>query len=315
VCLFPKLIKNRKYVVNNKNGGDVPIPNDHRVLMVPIGCGRCMECLKQKSRQWSIRLNEEIRVNTTGKFVTLSFSDEEYWKIRDKLDIKLDDEYYIDNAIATYAVRHFLENWRSKHKKSVKHWLVTELGQNKSERIHLHGIIFTDMVNEITSKWKYGNVFIGSYCNEASVNYIVKYLSKSDPLHTEYKPITLCSPGIGKSYCDRLDFTRNNFNGNLTREWYSFRNGSKANLPIYYRNKAYSDEEREFLWLKKLDENVRYVDGQKISVNDANGLKNYYNCLSVAQAKNKRLGYGDDTENWDVKRYENERRSMLRKKK
>ena len=157
--------------------------------------------------------------------------------------------------------------WRSKHKKSVKHWLVTELGQNNTERIHLHGIIFTDKTDEIINKWKYGNVFIGSYCNEASINYIVKYLSKSDPLHTQYKPITLCSSGIGKGYVNRLDFANNKFNGILTRETYSFRNGSKSNLPIYYRNKAYSDDERELLWLKKLDENIRYVDGEKISVN------------------------------------------------
>jgi hypothetical protein len=39
MCLYPKLIKNRKYVANKKNGGNIPVPSDKRVLMVPVGCG------------------------------------------------------------------------------------------------------------------------------------------------------------------------------------------------------------------------------------------------------------------------------------
>ena len=66
MCLYPKIIKNRKYVKNKKNGGNVPTPTDPRVLMVPVGCGNCMECRKQKARQWQVRLSEEIRENKRG---------------------------------------------------------------------------------------------------------------------------------------------------------------------------------------------------------------------------------------------------------
>ena len=76
MCLYPKLIKNRKYIANKKNGGIIPAISDNRVLMVPVGCGKCMECKKQKTREWTVRLNEEIRNNKNGKFVTLTFSDE-----------------------------------------------------------------------------------------------------------------------------------------------------------------------------------------------------------------------------------------------
>ena len=76
MCLYPKLIKNRKYIANKKNGGNIPPVTDLRVLMVPVGCGKCIECKKQKSREWSIRLQEEIRHINNGKFVTLTFSEE-----------------------------------------------------------------------------------------------------------------------------------------------------------------------------------------------------------------------------------------------
>ena len=38
MCLFPKLIKNRKYITNKKNGGVIPAIIDNRTMMVPVGC-------------------------------------------------------------------------------------------------------------------------------------------------------------------------------------------------------------------------------------------------------------------------------------
>ena len=51
MCLYPKLIKNRKYMPNKKNGGNVPEVQDDRVLYVPVGCGNCIECKRQKKRE------------------------------------------------------------------------------------------------------------------------------------------------------------------------------------------------------------------------------------------------------------------------
>ena len=188
MCLYPKLIKNKKYLPNAKNGGNVPIAKDERVLYVPVGCGRCFECRRQKRREWQVRLTEEIKHNNTGLFVTLSFSEEALDDLEKK--IKWDNSYYIRcNEIARYAVRHFLERWRKKFKKSVKHWLVTELGQKNTERVHIHGLLFTNESKEvIEERWSYGNVWVGEYVNERTINYIVKYLSKSDGVHKNYVP-------------------------------------------------------------------------------------------------------------------------------
>ena len=313
MCLYPKLIKNRKYTITKKNGGKSPPVHDERVLMVPIGCGKCMECKKQKARQWSIRLQEEIRNNKEGKFVTMTFNEENLSKLKE--EIKGLEGYELDNEVATLAMRRFLERWRKRNGVSVKHWMITELGQNNTERIHLHGIIFTNKGNEIAEIWKYGNVWIGEYVNDKTINYIVKYVNKADEKHKEYNSKILTSKGIGKGYIERNDSKINKYKKNETKESYTTRQGIQLNLPIYYRNKIYEEEEREQLWLEKLDKQERYVLGKKIKVRNEKEEKYYYKALEEARIKNKRLGYGDDSINWERKRYENERRRLNNKNK
>ena len=131
MCLFPKLILNKRFRANKKNGGNVPPLKDVRTLYVPVGCGKCMECMKKKAREWQIRLSEDIKENKNGQFITLTFSEDSLNKL------KLETEKGEDNEVATLGVRRFLERWRKKYKKSVKHWLITELGHENTERIHL----------------------------------------------------------------------------------------------------------------------------------------------------------------------------------
>jgi len=311
MCLYPRLINNRKYIANKKNGGVIPAVYDKRVLIVPTGCGKCIECKKQKAREWQVRLSEEIRHNKNGKFVTLTFSNESIKELSKNIELK---GYELDNEIATLAVRRFLERWRKKYKKSVKHWLITELGGNGTENIHMHGIIWTNENAETINKiWKYGYTWIGDknnggYVNEQTINYIVKYVNKIDQKHSEYNSKILCSPGIGNKYLERIDSDNNKYKGEETNETYKTRTGIKLALPIYYRNKIYQEEEKEKLWIDKLNKNVRYVLGQKIDI--SKGDKEYEKALKYAQIKNKRLGYGDNSKNWELKRYQNERRNM-----
>lgn len=315
MCLYSKLIKNRKYIANKKNKGVIPpLPLDkngnidYRVLYVPVKCGKCMECMKQKSREWQVRLTEEVRSDKKGKFVTLSFSDESIYKL--EKDIKGLKGYELENEVAKLAILRFRERWRKKHKKAVKHWLVTELGENNTERIHIHGILWTDDIDDIEKKWKYGNVWVGEYVSERTVNYIVKYLHKTDKKHKEYKPLMRATKGIGKGYLKRTEKRRNKYNGSKTKETYRNRKGFELALPIYYRNYIYTEEEREKLWQEKLDEKVRYVDGVKIDI--SKNEKDYFAVLEEAKKKNQRLGYGNDSKNWERKRYELQRRKMLR---
>ena len=107
---------------------------------------------------------------------------------------------------------------------------------------------------------------------------------------------------------DRRDMERNVYKKGKTRETYKTREGIELALPIYYRNKIYSDDEREALWLEKLDKEERYVCGVKVDI--SNGEEEYFKLLEDKRKYSKRLGYGDDEKNWELKRYENERRNI-----
>lgn len=301
MCLYPKLIYNKKYVPNKKNGGKVPPVSDKRVLYVPVGCGRCIECKKQKKREWQVRMLEDIKSNKNGIFVTLTFSNESLLKLDNEIEKGI-TAYDRDNEIATLAIRRFCERWRKKYKKSIRHWLVTELGHVNTERIHLHGIIWTNESREVISeKWNYGHIWYGDYVNEKTVNYIIKYINKQDENHKNYNSKILCSAGIGKNYIKREDSKKNKYNSKDTKEYYRTSNGHKVNLPIYYRNKIYDEEEREKLWLQKLDKQERFVCGEKVDI--SKGEDEYDKLVKYYRELNKRLGYGSDELSYDEKQY------------
>lgn len=323
MCLYPKLILNKKYTANKKNGGNIPVLTDLRAKMVPVGCGKCMECRKQKANNWKVRLYEEIKVDNKAYFVTLSFSNEQFDNIAEGKDtngkeiakapiIKGNLEGYEgDNEVCRVAIRRFCERWRKANKKSVKHWFVNEIGGNNTERVHIHGLIWCNDPKSIGEHWKYGNIWVGSYVNEKTITYIVKYLHKTDQKHPNFTGRVWCSPGIGNEYLNRRDATRNTFQGPDTEDNYKASNGYKIALPIYYRNKLFSDEEREILWMQRLDQEVRYVDGVEIDVSES--YDEYYEALKEARRKNKLLGYGNDEKDWNKMHYENSIRRLGRK--
>ena len=53
-----------------------------------------------------------------------------------------------------------------------------------------------------------------------------------------------------------------------TNTTYRFRNGSKIQLPSYYKNKLYTEEERDKLWTKLLDDDIYYICNSKYNGKD-----------------------------------------------
>ena len=318
MCLYPRIIKNPKYKENQKNRGVVPPVLDKRTLYVPIGCGNCMECRKQKARAWQVRLLEDLKEHKNGKFITLTFSNESIKELAEELDGR--KGYELDNAIARLAVRRFTERWRKKHKKAVRHWLITELGHTGTKNVHVHGIIWTnETIDEIRKQWKYGYIWPRpettkkNYVSEATVNYIIKYVTKIDIEHKHYKAKILTSKGIGKNYVTRHDARKNKYNGEETNETYRTSTGHKISMPTYWRNKIYTDEEREQLWIQKLNKEERWVCGEKIDI--SKNYEEYWKQVEWYRRINKKLGYGQleykDEEYWNREQYEKELRQIL----
>lgn len=332
MCLYPRLIENAKYKPTKKNGGEYTPPfmvKDKRVLMVPVGCGQCKECREKKSREWRIRLGYELKKETDKRaiFVTLTLSNEEYTKLYNekiheytKINKKTGEikkgiykGYDKDNNIAKIAVRRWLERTRKRTGKSIKHWLVTELGHKGTENIHLHGIIWSkDSIEQIEKDWRYGWIWEGEYVNERTVNYVVKYVTKIDKDHKYYKSRILTSAGIGSGYEKTEDGKGNKYKENgQTKTYKRTDSGHKIAIPIYWRNKIYTEEEREKLWIEMLNKDTRYINGIKINIKKNEDL--YKALLKQAQIDNVNDGYGTGDFNWQEKKYEEERRILKQK--
>lgn len=271
MCLYPVFIKNPKYKPNNKNKGKPPVCKDRRLLYIPVKCGCCIECRKEKQREWRVRLEEELRSNF-GYFITLTISEEKIKELEEYTRLKWQEN---PNEIATKALRLFLERVRKNTGKSIKHWFVTELGEKK-DRIHLHGILFGQKSAELAKKhWNYGFTFIGGYCNSRSINYMTKYMLKVDTKHPDFKQIVLASKGIGAGYMDRLDYLwqKQNYK-NIDVATYTFRNGVKMAMPRYYKNKIFTEKEREKMWINNLNRGILWIYGEKVKANDWKTIDN-----------------------------------------
>lgn len=281
MCAFKTKIKNPRYKPNKKNGGVPPLCEDERKAYIEIPCGTCIECRKKKTNDWKMRLYEELRElpkDMEAKFVTFTFTDE--WLDR----LESETEHKDANEVAKIAIKYFRERWRWFYKKSPKHWFVTELGHNNTERLHIHGIIIipkgiindeyirerdgngnpkTLVSNKLTNIWKYGFTTCGAYCNEKTITYITKYVTKLDTDHEGFKGKIFVSPGIGKSYVQN-EHVRNYHHfenrADKTITTYKFTNGTSVNLCEYYRRKLYSELEIAKLWTFQLDKGVRWLN-------------------------------------------------------
>lgn len=286
MCLYTKYILNPRYKPNKKNNYKPPKCEDERLKYVPISCGRCIECRKKKKREWLVRLSEEIKEDNKCMFVTLTFSDKEFNKLSRKVINRITQNDEEENQVCIKAVRMWLERIRAKTGKSVKHWLITEKGEDFG-RIHLHGIVWAD--TWILKEWGYGYVSHGTYVNERTINYITKYVTKVNEKYRNFIGKILTSKGIGKVYIDKNK-------GIGKADEYRTRKGFIINQPDYYRRNIYSDEERERLWIENQERGYRYICGEKVSTEN---LEEWENLTRYYQERAKRL-YNESDKEWEA---------------
>ena len=93
-------------------------------------------------------------------------------------------------------------------------------------------------------------------------------MTKIDENHPEFVGKVLCSRGIGAGYIKRADASKHKYEKGKTIETYRLRNGAKINLPVYYRNKLFTEEEGELLFIDKIEKGFIYVLGTKVHRDD-----------------------------------------------
>lgn len=278
MCLQPFVIRNKRFIPNKKNNYNPPVAKDDRIKWIEIPCGVCYECLKRKKSDWQVRLINELKFNADKcYFITLTFSDDAINNLAKKYKIDI-VKGFSENIIATKSIRLFLERIRHYFKKSFKHFFITELGE-ANDRIHLHGFIWLPgnvTIDDLVGCWSYGHYFVGQWVNNTTIGYITKYILKFDSSKF-FMPKILCSKGIGKSANYNIKFE-----GELTKKFIKLDNGYKVAIPNYYKNKLFSESEREELFINSLNSNEFYVMGNKIERKDFNEIyrtRDFYNNL------------------------------------
>lgn len=255
-CERPRRILNRRYKDMTSvervryamlNYGTFHPPDEY----VEVPCGYCHSCKKREMNDYRIRLLYEVRrpldPGRINLFVTLTFNDDYLEKFADDTN---------------RAVRLFLDRMRKRYGKQVRHWFIGEFGTLQG-RPHYHGILFNcpDKIGnspygehsgqnlELESVWQYGFVFAG-FVSDATAGYITKYLTK-DLNGKKVRPRVISSFGIGSNYLVTDDAKLHCLNGYqpfITNGSYIYA------LPRYYRDKIFSEFERQNMTLE------RYID-------------------------------------------------------
>ena len=302
--------------MTKKNGGNPPSfplvdgKPDRRMEYAPIMCNVCSECVRKKSREWSVRLEEEVKDKGVPKVVTLTYDEPSLKELKLKVIENsggvIPEEDDLLNYVASESVKMFLNRWVKKHGKSLRHWLVTERGSEKG-RIHMHGLFWTEESDEeLQERWKYGNVDMMKYLGEKTTNYFVKYLFKVNKNYPIFKGKVLASKGIGRYYVDK-NKGLHKYREDNTRTYYKKKRGQEVGLPEYYRRLLWTEEERALLWTKLLDEDKRYIAGIEIKEED-----NEDAIYKRAREKDVRLGF--KRVGWDRKAYYKARYNVEAKK-
>lgn len=91
-----------------------------------VPCGKCVECLLERSREWSIRCVHEAKVNEQNCFITLTYSDQNLPK---------------DKELHHRDFQLFMKRLRKKAGKDIGFFMCGEYGDT-TQRPHYHALIF-----------------------------------------------------------------------------------------------------------------------------------------------------------------------------
>lgn len=262
---------NPKYRKAIKLGRPLSGYPDDFYLLVP--CGKCIDCRRKRGKEWRTRLQHEIMYGDfrTVYFITLTFSPEFYEKFQ--IEVPGSNSFSkrrVSNDGVSRAVRLFLERYRKRYGRSLRHFFVTERGE-KGGRLHLHGLIFdpeftlhlesSKYSGRVVSKpydllqlnkafaeiWSYGFTYFEPI-TQKTVNYVTKYITKYYDYDKEFIPKIFVSPGFGSCFCrnrQMVDWTKK-ISGKDGRFCYVA--SVRCALPRYYFEKIYNEAERR--WIK-----------------------------------------------------------------
>lgn len=214
--------------------------NNDEQSNLPLPCGKCPPCIKRKVSGWSFRLMKEGEVSSSSFFITLTYN-------YDNVPITPKGFMNLSKRDLQLYFKRLRKLIYGNSKSNIKYYAVGEYG-GKTNRPHYHIILFNvKSIEKISQAWQLGHIHYGTL-TEASIGYTLKYVSKPSkvPLHKNddrQKEFSLMSKGLGKSY-----ITKNMIkwhHADLEKRMYvNLKDGKKASMPRYYKNKIYDEQQR-----------------------------------------------------------------------
>lgn len=140
--------------------------NPYKRGVQEFGCGQCIPCRVNKSREWKARLVLEACGHKSSSFITLTYSD---------------DTLPAHNSLSRQDYRSFTKGI------GFRYFGVGEYG-NKTGRPHYHFVLFglgatPSAVDFVESRWRKGRVQVAGFSHQAAgyiTGYVTKKLRKAD---------------------------------------------------------------------------------------------------------------------------------------
>lgn len=167
------------FLVESEEGRTVSLRFNPKAKSVTLPCGKCYGCVKERARQWAVRLQHEAQLHEDNAFITLTYDDEHLPK---------------DRSLSVRHCQEFLKRFRARIAPvRIKFFLAGEYG-DENERPHYHAIIFGWAPPELSARqgvavsrlsvselltevWGQGFTSVGSVA-PASVAYVSQYALK-----------------------------------------------------------------------------------------------------------------------------------------
>ena len=200
------------------------LPKPWKLLLIP--CGKCSNCIKKKSQEWTSRLLKESENFKYSYFITLTYDDEHLIELN-KRDLQL-------------FLKRYRKSFNQDHDFHMKYYITGEYGETYG-RSHYHAIFFQNkpiknlrfysnnlyISKDFSKIWSLGNCLISKQVNERSIRYTVAYTLKK----LGETKIVLMSKGLG------LQYLNDNKESIKYHDGFYTVNGYKQNQPSYFKRK------------------------------------------------------------------------------
>lgn len=204
-----------------------------------VPCGRCSNCMKTRIQSWVFRLEQELKVSETSRFMTLTYNDLHlpYTKTGLPTLVKQDLQKFfkrLRHYQKTTIGKNDLERGLRLANKPIKYYAVGEYGEDG--RPHYHIILYNvGSLESIYNAWDKGIIHNGTVTPK-SMAYCAAYINKMEktPIKgsDQLPQFSLMSKGLGAEFMTEeiRDNIRDVNNYVITGQ------GHKIAIPRYYKN-------------------------------------------------------------------------------